>query len=189
MNSGPCYSYPELTKSQVVVKFGPRREVSEAMKGLAMLFFLLVVQNPSTYGTFTSRLSAGADCPELFKIRNDIKQADPKNKNVDRMNEQLRNIGCYSSTSHRNDRDKQPPPRNKETFTVKEYRIYRAVIDTPLSASDTETFKKVGSKYQVPPSSVEPTARKVQKILADNRWLGTATSEIRRARDWAGEKQ
>ena len=51
------------------------------------------------YPMFQARLAAGADCPELFEIRNEVRRADPAS--ADRMNEDLRSIGCFSSTSSR----------------------------------------------------------------------------------------
>lgn len=46
---------------------------------------------------FTRRLEDGASCAELFEIRNRV------DIEVERMNEQLRAIGCFSSTSERTD--------------------------------------------------------------------------------------
>lgn len=49
---------------------------------------------------FYARLKAGAECPELFDLRNEL---DPKDPEIPKMNERLREIGCYSSTSERTD--------------------------------------------------------------------------------------
>jgi hypothetical protein len=46
---------------------------------------------------FTKRLEDGADCGELFEIRNRI------GMETERYNRQLREIGCYSATSERTD--------------------------------------------------------------------------------------
>jgi hypothetical protein len=50
------------------------------------------------YIGFKQRLDAGAGCAELFEIRNSL---DPKATDVVRMNNELRGIGCYSSSSVR----------------------------------------------------------------------------------------
>ena len=51
------------------------------------------------YARFQQRLGAGADCQELFEIRNEVRRADQSS--AGRMNEDLRAIGCSSSTSSR----------------------------------------------------------------------------------------
>ncbi len=51
------------------------------------------------YASFQQRLAAGADCQELYEIRNEVRRLDQSYAN--RMNEDLRAIGCYSSTSSR----------------------------------------------------------------------------------------
>ena len=51
------------------------------------------------YVRFQQKLGAGADCQELFEIRNEVRRADQSS--AGRMNEDLRAIGCYSSTSSR----------------------------------------------------------------------------------------
>lgn len=48
---------------------------------------------------FTRRLESGASCSELFEIRNKI-GSETLNE---RYNRQLREIGCYSSSSERTD--------------------------------------------------------------------------------------
>lgn len=51
-------------------------------------------------GGFAERLAGGAGCAELFDIRN---KHDPKSPLIDEMNEQLREVGCYMSSSTRTD--------------------------------------------------------------------------------------
>ena len=53
-----------------------------------------------TYEGFNDALESGATCAELFEIRNEW---DPKSSKVVQANEALREIGCYSSGSTRND--------------------------------------------------------------------------------------
>ena len=55
-------------------------------------------QDLAGYAAFTDRLSAGATCEELFQIRNSV---DPGSPDIDRMNADLRSIGCFSSSSTR----------------------------------------------------------------------------------------
>lgn len=79
------------------------------MGRLAIVLFLLLTacggvapsnEPQDVTGTFNERLDAGAPCQELFDIRN---TADPKDPDIKRMNNQLRAIGCYSSSSDRTD--------------------------------------------------------------------------------------
>jgi hypothetical protein len=74
------------------------------------------------------------------------------------------------------------------SFTVKEYRIYRMVIDAPSSTSDEDIFRDAAHRYGGSAASAEATARKVMTIFSKNgKWYGTAVSEIRQASDWNGE--
>lgn len=52
----------------------------------------------SSYATFSAAFDEGADCPELFEIRN---RMEPKDPAIEDANEDLRSIECYSSTSSR----------------------------------------------------------------------------------------
>ncbi len=52
----------------------------------------------ASYATFKARLAEGADCAELFEIRNSL---EPSSGDIPRINEDLRSVGCYSSTSTR----------------------------------------------------------------------------------------
>lgn len=51
---------------------------------------------------FESMLEVGANCDTLYSIRN---EADPGSFVVETMNEQLREIGCFSSSSERTDQE------------------------------------------------------------------------------------
>jgi hypothetical protein len=57
-------------------------------------------QSDAPAGNFDDRLKAGAPCSELFAIRNEL---DWKTQRYAHMNEQLRAVGCYLSTSERTD--------------------------------------------------------------------------------------
>ncbi|WP_454044690.1 hypothetical protein [Cellulosimicrobium sp. Marseille-Q8652] len=52
----------------------------------------------ASYATFSAAFDEGADCPELFEIRNHMEPKDPA---IDDANEDLRSVECYSSTSSR----------------------------------------------------------------------------------------
>ena len=145
------------------------------------------------YSGFKQRFDAGASCAELFEIRNSL---DPKASVVVRMNEELREIGCYSSGSVRSstapaaentksdDVQKAPPA---VTFTVNEYKMYRAVIYVPSSVPDQQALQNVARQYKISVEGLRKVVNKVQKSLFDNMWFGTAESEIRHASDWKGE--
>jgi hypothetical protein len=69
-----------------------------------------------------------------------------------------------------------------------EYRLYRALINTPISISEEQALRSIGERYGVPPEEVRTAADKVQETLFRNGWFGTPESEIRRAADWQGEQ-
>ena len=50
---------------------------------------------------FYAGIESGETCAQLFEHRNEIQPGDPR---IDEMNEALREIGCYSSSSERTDR-------------------------------------------------------------------------------------
>lgn len=146
-----------------------------------------------SYSGFKQRLDAGANCAELFEIRNSL---DPKASVVVRMNEELREIGCYSSGSVRSstasaaektksDEVQKAPPT--VTFTVNEYRMYRAVLNVPSSVPEQQALQNVAKQYKIPVEGLRRVVNKVQRSLFDNKWFGTPESEIRRATDWNGE--
>ena len=74
------------------------------------------------------------------------------------------------------------------TFTVNEYRIYRAVIDTPMSVSESETLQRTAQRYGVSVQEAREVVDKVQKVLFQNGWMSTPATEIRHASDWNGER-
>jgi len=145
------------------------------------------------YSGFRQRLDAGGSCAELFDIRNSL---DPKSPVVVRMNEELRGIGCYSSSSIRSsaassaEKTKSDNVQNNPlvaTFTVNEYRMYRAVINVPSSVPEQQALQNVARQYKIPVEGLRKVVKKVQKILFDHKWFSTPESEIRRASDWKGE--
>jgi hypothetical protein len=145
------------------------------------------------YSRFKQRLDAGASCAELFEIRNSL---DPKAMVVVRMNEELREVGCYSSESVRSSTASTAEKTKSDdiqkdsptiTFTVNEYRIYRAVINVPSSVPEQQALQNVATQYKIPVEDVRKVVNKVQKSLFDNKWFGTPESEIQHASDWKGE--
>ncbi len=61
--------------------------------------FLVKCTSPSG-DSFEERLEAGTSCGELFEMRNELDSDDPR---IPEMNEDLQEIGCYSSSSTRTD--------------------------------------------------------------------------------------
>ena len=51
-------------------------------------------------GSFDDALHDGASCARLSDLRN---EQDPGSPDVDRMNEHLREVGCFTSTATRTD--------------------------------------------------------------------------------------
>ena len=142
------------------------------------------------YSGFKQRLDAGATCAELFEIRNSL---DAKDSVVVRMNEELREIGCYSSGSVRSstvsatDKTKSDKDSPTATFTVNEYKMYRAVLNVPSSVPEQQALQNVAKRYKISVEDLRKVVNKVQKSLFDNKWFGTPESEVRRASDWKGE--
>ena len=80
-------------------------------------------------------------------------------------------------------------PSSTGTFTVREYRIYRALIDTPMSVSEEEAYRRIALDFNTTPKEAERITEKVQNLLFRNDWFGTPAQEIRRASDWQGESR
>ena len=138
------------------------------------------------FSEIMSELQAGASCEELFAKRN---SADPSNPIIDQMNIELSFIGCYSSSSERRDLAEQPanPESEESSFTVDEYRLYRSVIDTPLSVPEDQVMQNAAEEYGVTIQDANLIVEKVQLVLFTNGWFGRPEAEIRRASDWQGE--
>ena len=73
---------------------------------------------------------------------------------------------------------------NLLTYTVKEYRIYRELIDTPMSMSEERAIVDIGRRYRINANEVERIVKRVQRALSRNSWFGSAETEIRHASDW-----
>ena len=151
---------------------------------------------------FKERLDAGADCRELFDIRNSF---DSKSPYIEEMNNDLIFVGCHTSGSTRESPSKPtatpvreavatqsaPPtsPDSSDSFTVREYRIYRMILDTPLSVPENEAMRQADAKYGASSDEVRVIFDKVQRLLSRNDWFGPTEVEIRRASDWNGERR
>ena len=81
-----------------------------------------------------------------------------------------------------------PAKSSKNTFTVKEYKIYRAVIDTPMSITEDQALQNAGNQYGISASEAKNIVKKVQSILSQNKWFGRPQSEVKHASDWMQEK-
>jgi hypothetical protein len=131
---------------------------------------------------FLEEFAAGADCKRLFEIRNAVKRGAAESLQ-NTMNEKLRSVGCYGPQNER----KPLPSPVAGSFTVREYRIYRATLDVPMSVSEEEGLRRVAKRYGSTPAKVEATAEKVQMWLFNQHGFGTPDAEIRFASDWNGE--
>lgn len=156
---------------------------------VAIVAVLTGCSDPEPYELFMEGLEAGADCPQLFEARNAMHPKDPRHE---RVSHELRGIGCFFSTSTR-----RAPPESTmarlratgqpvETFTMREYRAYRAVIDTPMRVPEDEALRRVAAAHGMTVDEVRAAANKVTLVIFRNGWLGTAESEIRYASDWPG---
>lgn len=114
---------------------------------LALLSAYLMIgcaegERPSTYQDFLSAVDAGAECPELYDIRNAARRNQPSRS--DDMNVKLREIGCFSSTSTRRTEPQQtelPPLEGPATVATICDRYVEALMISagPPPLSDAET--------------------------------------------------
>ena len=80
--------------------------------------------------------------------------------------------------------NKTSKPLSTKTYTVKEYNIYRSVIDTPMSISEEQAYINIATTYGLAPEDVKKITRKVNDIIIRNKWIGSKESEIRHASDY-----
>jgi hypothetical protein len=69
-------------------------------------------------------------------------------------------------------------------YTVKQYSIYRHIMDTPMSVGDEQAIENAARRYGVTASEAKETTELVMKILLKNEWYGSAEGEIKHATDW-----
>jgi hypothetical protein len=125
----------------------------------------------------------GADCPVLFEIRNDARRTAAEWQ-VQVMNDRLRSVQCFTASSRR-----AATTGGDGTFTVKEYRIYRTIIDTPPSVSEPEALRRVATQFKVTPEQAKAIATRVSDELSRRNWYANPMAEIRHASDWNGEQR
>ena len=75
----------------------------------------------------------------------------------------------------------------KGSFTMREYQMYRALMDAPMSESENDAFRRIAREFDTTPEDTERIVKIVAETLNRNRWHGTPAQEIRRASDWNGE--
>lgn len=133
--------------------------------------------------SFQSAFDAGADCATLFAIRNAVKTA-AATEHIEAMNKKLRSVQCFNADAKRREQTS-----NDGAFTIEEYRIYRAVVDTPLSIPEDQVMRDVAKRHGVTSASTKATTEKVMALLSKGGWLVPPEEAIRHASDWNGEKQ
>jgi hypothetical protein len=135
----------------------------------------------SAYTTFFREFKNGADCARLFELRNEARATTSQARQRD-MNLKLRLVQCNSPTSHRVE-----PTSNDGDFTVREFRIYRAVVGAPMKVSEAEAIQEAARRFGVSEAEAKSITDRVMNTLSRKKWLGDAENEIRHARDWPGE--
>ena len=79
------------------------------------------------------------------------------------------------------------PDTSEGSYTVREYRMYRALVDTPVTLSEDEAIRGIAASNSVTEAEVKRVINNVQTTLMRNGWFGDPAQEIRRASDWNGE--
>ena len=151
---------------------------------LAGSLLIAVVFGPvqeAGYQRFTRALDAGAECSRLYALRKEARSDSSVAEQAD-MTRQLRSVGCFSSTSRRRADGDRPVAGS---YTVREYRIYRDLVDAPLYMSETQALQQTARRFDTTPARAKASAEKVARILSQNKWFGSRASEERRASDWA----
>jgi hypothetical protein len=133
----------------------------------------------SSNDQFKQEFGAGADCARLFELRNEAKA---KGYSLDDMNETLRSVRCFSVDSKR-----APLSIRDGNYTVTEYRIYLAIIETPKSVPPSAAIRKAAKAYRVTEAKAKAASDKVLRALAANNWFATPAAEIRHASNWSDE--
>ena len=140
-----------------------------------------IPQDPTARQAFQAALREGADCSRLFALRKEARGSTSVSQQAE-MSRLLRSVGCVTSTSKRRPPTVSPKP---ETYTVRDYRIYRDVVDAPAYMTEGQVLQRTAKKYKTTRARVKASADKVLRILSDNDWFGSRASEERRASDWA----
>ena len=135
----------------------------------------------TAYLKFLNAVEDGVGCPRLFALRDEAKRSTSVAQQAD-MNGKLRSAGCFSRTSKR--RAMTAPPAKRETYTIREYRIYREVMDSPMYISESQALQRTARKFKTTPAHAKAVAEKVMRVLSGNDWFGSRASEERHASDW-----
>lgn len=141
------------------------------------------IEPSAGFSAFMGRLDEGASCRELFEIRN---ATDPKSEDKNRMNIELSYIQCHSISDVRMDPSATDNEDPALKFTVREYRMYRGVVDSPMSVSEDQVMKALSEEYGVSLDEVEKIVDRVMETLSRRKWFGRPEAEIRHASDWDG---
>ena len=140
-----------------------------------------IPQESSAYQRFQAALRDGADCARLFALRREAQRTTTVSQQTE-MSGLLRSVGCITSASKRRTSNTASRP---ETYTVRDYRIYRDVVDAPAYMSEAQVLQRTARKYKTTRARVKASAEKVLRVLSANDWFGSRASEERRASDWA----
>ena len=140
----------------------------------------LRAQTPDAYRAFLDALRSGADCPRLYALRKEARASSSVSEQAE-MTRLVRSVGCITSTSKRTAADTQP---TRETYTVREYRTYREVVDAPLYMAEQLALERAARKFRTTPAKVRAIAEKVTRILSQSDWAGSRATEERHASDW-----
>jgi hypothetical protein len=99
------------------------------------------------------------------------------------IDEQLMIVHCRGAESER-----KPATANDGSFTLKEYRIHRALLDSSLPENQ-QLYSLISRQYGVPADQVAPITEKITLEFVNNDWFGRPPVEIRHAKDWKGERE
>ena len=153
---------------------------------LALILMILsaaaMPEEQTAHQRFQDAVNDGADCSRLFALRKEARGSTSMSQQAE-MSRLLRAVGCVTATSKR--RPAAPASATADTYTVREYRIYRDVVDAPQYLREADILQRAARKHKTTRAHVRATAEKVVRILAANDWFGSRASEERRASDWA----
>ena len=134
---------------------------------------------PYTHAVFLARLAGGADCEELYRIRNAVKGSGQDES----MTRQLGSISCTGPSASR-----YTGPFRDGKFTLREFRVYAQVATTSESVSEIEALRRAAKSQNYPPSKGESITRKVMAELTRLGRMGVPReAQIKHASDWKDE--
>lgn len=89
-----------------------------------------------------------------------------------------------SSVQPEIDTPEREGPTEQQSFTVNEYEVYRAILETPMSVPEAQAIGDAAARYGLSREEARLAVDKVQAILYENNWFGSPESEIQHASDW-----